>query len=99
MAEAGDIKSDQEPAVKRLVKDLVRARAEGKSVVEESPVGSSGSNGVVERAMQAVEVQIRVILLALEARLGTMVAATEPIVTYIPDDAMYSAIAWRSGKT
>ena len=28
------IKSDQEPAVKRLVKDLVEARAEGKSVVE-----------------------------------------------------------------
>ena len=42
LAEAGDmegriiIKSDQEPAVKRLVKDLVEARAEGKSVVEES---------------------------------------------------------------
>ena len=46
LAEAGDmeggwiiIKSDQEPAVKRLVKDLVEARAEGKSVV--------GSNGVL----------------------------------------------------
>ena len=101
LAEAGDmdlriiIKSDQEPAVKRLVKDLVEARAEGKSVVEESPVGSSGSNGVVERTVQAVEGQIRVILLALEARLGT-VAATQPIVTYILDHA---SIAWRSGKT
>ena len=87
LAEAGDmegriiIKSDQEPAVKRLVKDLVEARAEGKSVVEESPVGSSGSNGVVERTVLAVEGQIRVILLALEARLGATVAATEPIVT------------------
>ena len=76
------IKSDPGPAVKRLVKDLVEARAEGKSVVEESPVGSSGSNGVVERTVQAVEEQIRVILLALEARLGRMVAANEPIVTY-----------------
>ena len=44
LAEAGDmegriiIKSDQEPAVKRLVQDLVEARAGGKSVVEESPV-------------------------------------------------------------
>ena len=62
------IKSDQEPAVKRLVKDLVEARAEGKSVVEESRGGSSGSNGVVERTVQAVEGEIRVILLALEAR-------------------------------
>ena len=47
LAEAGDmegriiIKSDQEPAVKRLVMDLFEARAEGKSVVEESPAGSS----------------------------------------------------------
>ena len=89
------IKSDQEPPVKRLVKDLVQARTEGKSVVEESPVGSSGCNGEVEKAVQAVEGQIRVILLALEAT----VAATEPIVTYIPDHAMYLIIVWKSGKT
>ena len=45
--------------MKRLVKDLVEARAEGKSAVEESPVGSSGSNGVVERAVQGVEGRIK----------------------------------------
>ena len=104
LAEAGDmegriiIKSVQEPAVKRLVKDLVEARAEGKSVVEESPVGSSGSNGVVERTVQAVEGQIRVILLALEARLGATVAATESIVTYIPDHAVYLINRLEVGK-
>ena len=92
------IKSDQESAVNRLVKDLVEARAEGKSVVEESLVGSSGSNGVVERTVQAVEGQIRVMLLALEARLGAMVAATEPIVTYIPDHAMYLINRLEVGK-
>ena len=95
LAEVGDmegriiIKSDQEPAVKGLVKDLVEARAEGKSVVEESPVGSSGSNGVVERTVQAVEGLVRVILLALEA---------EPIVTYIPDHAMYLINRLKVGK-
>ena len=104
LAEAGDmegriiIKSDQEPAVKRLVKDLVEARAEGKSVVEERPVGSSGSNGVVERTVQAVEGQIRVILLALELRSGATVAATEPIVTYIPDHTMYLINRLEVGK-
>ena len=91
LAEAGDtegriiIKLDQEPAVKRLIKGLVEARAEGKSVFEESPVGSSGRNGVVERTVQAVERQIRVILLALEARLGTTVVGTEPTVTHMLD--------------
>ena len=104
MAEAGDmegriiIKSDQEPAVKRLVKDLVEARADGKSVVEESPVGSSGSNGVVERTVQAVEGQVRAILLALEDKLGAKVAAEEPIVTYIPDHAMYLINRLEVGK-
>ena len=96
------IKSDQGPAVKRLVKDLVEPRVEGKYVFEESPVGSSGSNGVVEMTVQAAEGQIRVILLALEARLGATVAATEPIVTYIPDHAMYlinRLEVWKDGKT
>ena len=74
VAEAGDmegrivVKSDQELAVKRLVKDLAEEWTEGRTVIEESPVGSSGSNGVVERTVQKVEGQIRAILLALEAK-------------------------------
>ena len=44
VAEAGDmegrivVKSDQEPAVKRLVKNLAKERTEGKTIIEESPV-------------------------------------------------------------
>ena len=49
------IRSDQEPNIKILVKDLVSERTEGQTVVEESPVGSSWSNGVVERAVPEVE--------------------------------------------
>ena len=49
------IKSDQEPGVKRLVKDVAEARVEGKSVVEERPASSSESNGVVERRVQALD--------------------------------------------
>ena len=36
-------------------------REEGRTVVEESPVASSGSNGVVERAVQGLVGQIRAI--------------------------------------
>ena len=108
MAEAGDmegrivVKSDQEPAVKRLVKDLAEERTEGRTVIEESPVGSSGSNGVVERTVQKVEGQIRAVLLALEAKLGQEVAADEPIITYIPEHASYlmnRLEVGRDGKT
>ena len=58
LVEVGDMEgriivhSGQEPAVKRFNEGPARARAEGKSVVEESLVGSSGSNGVVERTVQ-----------------------------------------------
>ena len=57
-----------------------------------------GSNGVVERTVQAVEGQIRVILLAVEATLGATVAATEPSVTCIPDHATYIINRLEVGK-
>ena len=49
------VKTDQEPSIKTLVEDIVNAREDGRTLVEESPVQSSGSNGVVERAAQGVE--------------------------------------------
>ena len=49
------LKTDQEPAINTLVKDVVKARGAVGTIVEESPVGSSGSNGVVERAVQSVD--------------------------------------------
>ena len=64
---------------------MIEAREEGRTIVEESPVKSSGSNGRAERAVQTLEGQIRILLLGLEARLGCRVDAKEPIVTYIPN--------------
>ena len=49
------IKSDQEPAIESLMNEVMGGRAEGKITVEESPKKSSGSNRVVERAVQEVE--------------------------------------------
>ena len=43
------VKTDQEPAIRVLIADIVEEREEGRTIVEESPKGSSGSNGVVER--------------------------------------------------
>ena len=42
----GDItvKTDQEPAVEFLIKELVDQRAEGRTHIEEAPKKSSGSN-------------------------------------------------------
>jgi hypothetical protein len=60
------IKSDQEPAIVALTNDIVRLRAPALTQVEQSPVGSSGSNGIVERGIQSFQMMARVMKSALE---------------------------------
>ena len=67
------VKTDQEPAILTFVKDLLEARPENRTIAEESPVRSSGSNGRAERAVQTVEGQIRMLLLTIEAQVGRKV--------------------------
>ena len=92
------MKTDQEPSVVNLVEDVVKAREEGRTIVEESPVGSSGSNGVVERAAQSIEGQIRVILLALEERIGRQANPQEAVATFMPEYAAYLLNRLEVGK-
>ena len=55
LAEVGDmdgqvtIKNDQEPSIQYFIKDTVESRVSGRTHLEEPPVKSSGSNGVVRR--------------------------------------------------
>ena len=90
--EAGDVvvKSDQEPAMKSIVEDIGRCRAAAggrKYIVESSPVGSSASNGVVERAVQSVEQQVRVMKDAIERRWGLKVPIAHPVITWLVEYA------------
>ena len=85
IAECGDaerdliIKSDQENSANYLVQEIVERRAENKTLVEESPKRSSGSNGVVERAVQEVEGAIRAGFNAFQQRLGRRADARERV--------------------
>ena len=77
------VKSDQEPAIVAVVNEVGRVRAAaggGKYIVEASPVGSSGSNGVVERAIRSVEQQVRVMRDALEHRTAMLLTASSDAV-------------------
>ena len=68
------VKSDQEPAVCSVVQEVGRLRSQrgvGKFIVENSPVKSSESNRVVERAIQSVAGQVRVIKQSVERRWQT----------------------------
>jgi len=86
--EYGDLtaKSDQEPAIQKVIADVGKLRAfggGGKFVLENSPVGSSASNGVVERAIQSITGQARVLLDALESRWQVSIPYGHPILCYI----------------
>jgi len=75
------VKSDQEPAIRAMVREICRLRsATGvRTIPESSPAYSSASNGVVERGVQTVEAQMRVMRSALEARWQATVGETHAI--------------------
>ena len=104
MEENGDktgdvvVKNDQEPAIKLLTQDVVDARPEGKTLLEESPVESHQSNGGAERAVEEMEGEIRALFIGLQDRLGRKLDARERIVAFIPDYAAYLTNRLLRGK-
>ena len=84
------VKSDQEPAVKAILSDAGRVRSSeggGRYIMEQSPVGSSASNGVVERAIQSVEQQVRVLKSAVEGRWGVKLETRHPVIPLVTEHA------------
>ena len=77
------IKSDQENSMKYVIEDVCMARTGAKTVKMNSPVKSSGSNGVVERAAQAVEGQLRTMKDALDTRYGQVIPVEHCIVVWL----------------
>ena len=65
------VKSDNEPAMSALVTHIGKLRAANwgqRFSVKMSPAYSSASNGVVERGMQTVQGQVRVLRSAVEEK-------------------------------
>ncbi len=60
-----------------------------RTMVEESPVGSKGSNGLAEKAVQDIDGQSRAIEMALEGRIGQKVDAESCIVAFMAEHAAY----------
>jgi hypothetical protein len=66
------LKSDQEPAILDLKRE-VGIKRQRETVMIESPVRDSKSNGAVERAVKTWASQFRTLRHQLEARLGTKI--------------------------
>ena len=70
-------------------KDFADARPEGQTLFEESPVKSSKSNGIVERATRSVEEQLRTMRSALESRLGVKWEYDHAVWAWMAEYASY----------
>merc|ERR1711940_242046 len=64
------LRGDGEHALQDVFKDVARLRGLAPTVLENSAVGESKSNGFAERAVQSVEGMVRTLKLDLEARIG-----------------------------
>ena len=80
------LKSDNEPALRSVQEEVKKRRVEP-TIIDNSPVGDSRSNGAAERAVQAVGEQVRVLRKALEGRVGYQVPGSHPIVAWIIEHA------------
>lgn len=67
----------------------------GRTVHESSPVGSSQSNGLIERAIQDVEGRARTMKLAFESHLGEKTPSDHNIVPWLVE---YAAVLLNRGQ-
>ena len=76
------LKSDDEPAIVAL-KEAARSERPERTVMEESPVHDSASNGAIENTIQQVQGQVRTMKDNLEARIGARIPEDSPIVPWL----------------
>jgi hypothetical protein len=94
-------KSDQEPAINALLLEVGRVRAansSGRYIVEQSPVGSSQSNGIAERAILSVQQQVRVLKCALETRWKVDIHSKHPVMPWLIEYASYLLNRFEVGR-
>ena len=92
------IKSDQENSIEALMRDVVKSRGKEITILETSPVGSSGSNGVVERGVQSIEGMIRTLRSAAEARMNIAIGPEEKILIFAAEYAAFLINRLEIGK-
>ena len=96
------LKSDQESPIKAVVEKVANERMDGQTILENSPVGSSGSNGVIERGVKEFEYQLRTMKSALDSRLDETVKGDSNILPWMIEYAsvlLNRYLVGKDGKT
>ena len=76
-------KTDQEPALVDLMKQICALRPSSRSCLTHSGVGDSKGNGLAERAVQSLEEMIRVHKLWFESHLKTKLPCAHPLMAWL----------------
>ena len=76
------LKNDQEPAIQSVIQGVINGRA-APTLLEESPVGSSQSNGAIEGAVSTAERGIRRLRLALENKYRVQIPVSHQVVPWL----------------
>ena len=95
------VKSDNEPALTSLIESwsTLRAMRSGwRMIIENSLVGSSKSNGTVERAIQFVQGMIRTIRSAIEEHWEVMIDVTHSAWPWIAEQAGFLLTRFEAGR-
>ena len=77
---------------------ILRSSADEHTILENSPVAESQSNGVIEKAIQEIETQARTLMSALEHRLKAVIPWESPIGAWLIEYAAVLLNLYREGK-
>ena len=91
------LKSDGEAALVAIQEEVKKIRPE-ETLLENSPVGDSQSNGIAERAVQAISEQTRVLRASLEAKLGAKVPGSHPVTCWLIEHAAELLNKYQKGE-
>ena len=81
------LKSDQEPAIVDVLKEIANLRESRGTLLAHSPVADSQSNGFIERGIRSVEEMTRVLLFDLSSRVGSPISVHAPVFSWIVEHA------------
>lgn len=84
------MKREQEPAIEFLVDDVCANRMGARTIIEVSPKGSKGSNGVVERVVQSAEHCLSAAKTSFDERMGVSAYIMNPVLAWLREFVSYT---------
>ena len=91
-------RTDQKRSMRAIHVEASRLRAPLQTIPDNSPKGDSKSNGVIERGNRTITEQVRVMIMAIEDKLGCKIKAAHPIMYWLVQHAGFIISYYQVGK-